>query len=64
MTRRDFELIASAVKNARLYGNHSTERGDAVTTVALNLADALETNNTRFDRARFLTACGVGGKLK
>lgn len=51
MTRRDFELIAGAVLSATRCGH--TEH------VARELADRLASTNPRFDRQRFLEACGV-----
>jgi hypothetical protein len=51
MTRRDFELIARAVRSAAVVGR--------VGFVARPLADALASTNPRFDRGRFLEACGV-----
>ena len=59
MTKKDYELIAAAVReNAAL-----TRRDDAfkaaVADVAGSLAVALASDNPRFDRARFLAACGV-----
>jgi hypothetical protein len=53
MTRRDFELIAGALRNAGSLG--------VTRHVAEALADALATSNARFDRERFLEACKPGG---
>jgi hypothetical protein len=55
MTKKDFELIA-AVCRTRLYGDLTKAQRD---TVAAHFADALERTNPRFDRERFLKACGV-----
>lgn len=71
MTRKDFELIARAVRHARPTvspaDHRSGSRGWAVVSaghmtanhVALFLADELAATNPRFDRERFLKACGV-----
>jgi hypothetical protein len=61
MTRKDFELIAAAVKATRLsYAPHwDPNLFRACDDHAKRLADALATTNAHFDRARFLTACGV-----
>jgi hypothetical protein len=56
MTRRDFELIADAVRRAN-NGGPEAER------VAASLAAALATRNPFFDRARFMTACGCNRRL-
>jgi hypothetical protein len=51
MTRKDYQLIAEVF--ARSTGD------DLAKILAENLADKLEQDNPRFDKARFLTACGV-----
>lgn len=53
MTKKDFELIAEVIGNA-WHGSADT-RAD----IANAFADELENTNPRFDRAKFLTACGV-----
>ncbi len=60
MTKKDFELIAAAVSRASAWQptEHVT-RAYALQHVADELADALATTNPKFDRARFLAACGV-----
>ncbi|MCE5292966.1 MAG: hypothetical protein LLG14_27535 [Nocardiaceae bacterium] len=67
MTKKDFELIAAVFANLLREPIHpdcddpEAEQGaiDGIRTAAVNLADALATTNPRFDRARFLQACGV-----
>ena len=53
MTRKDYVLIARNIEQA--YYLDDTQRN----TIAQDLADSLSMDNPRFDRARFLTACGV-----
>lgn len=61
MTKKDFILIAGAIKQTR---DAYIKAGD---TTALNvnygmiknITTALATTNPAFDRARFLTACGI-----
>ena len=53
MTRKDYVLIARNIEQA--YYLDDTQRN----TMAQDLADSLSMDNPRFDRARFLTACGV-----
>ncbi len=73
MTRKDFELIASTLKaeadrlQSRMDIVQSREGRVAVElliaqhiTTANALASALWGTNPRFDRERFLRACGVG----
>lgn len=58
MTRKDYELIARAFSDKRAeYGS----RGDKliVDDIASELANSLHCTNARFDRVRFLRACGV-----
>lgn len=54
MTRKDYELIAAAIKT-QVAGH---ERDLATKVVAEAIAQALQRDNPRFDRARFLKACG------
>jgi hypothetical protein len=55
MTRKDYVMIADAIKAQ--YKPHNDP--DTIQEIALGLADLLEGDNARFDRARFLSACGV-----
>jgi hypothetical protein len=53
MTRKDFQLIADVIATAW----HASE--ESRRDMAESMADALAGTNDRFDRAKFLTACGV-----
>ena len=55
MTRKDYILIASVLKNFQSDGGDVIER-DAI---AYDFADKLGQENPRFDRRRFLVASGV-----
>lgn len=62
MTKKDFELIARAMREGRTYvgTDFAADReSDLHTLCCYRLADALATTNPRFDRAKFLQACGV-----
>jgi len=65
MTRKDYVMIAGIIKDCNLIPtlNKNKENGliqaDMLFTVASQLAYKLEQDNPRFDRDRFLTACGV-----
>lgn len=68
MTRKDYQLIADAIKGSNVHyqfteGSESTRNADAyrngVANVANTLAFVLSRDNPRFDRAKFLKACGV-----
>ena len=56
MTRKDFELIASTIRNMP---SHAASLRTARESCARAFADALGATNPRFDKARFLKACGV-----
>jgi len=56
MTRKDYQLIADVFAN---FGKIIILEETIGADIARNLADALQGDNPRFDRARFLAACGV-----
>ena len=72
MTRKDYEWIAGVLyynrRNMGLPSQNESAKDCAIRTgyeVALNdvaymLADGCQRDNPRFDRARFLKACGMG----
>lgn len=51
MEKRNFEIIARAFATCA--------NGATKATIASQIADALERTNPRFDRFKFLHACGV-----
>lgn len=57
MTRKDYELIADAIKQHSAAAN--PDAAAAVRRVAHELTEALSADNSRFDTSRFLKACGV-----
>jgi hypothetical protein len=60
MTRKDYEAIASVVSYVGdMYQSQQNEY-EAILTLAEGLADTLARDNARFDRSRFLEACGFG----
>ena len=63
MTRKDYILIASRIRISREapLGEHICQDSwnRACEDVACSIATALATDNPRFDRERFLKACGV-----
>lgn len=65
MTRKDYVLIAEVLKGSRpapytdLENLTSRNMWSIWRTTSRNMADALASDNPRFDRARFLEACGV-----
>lgn len=60
MTRKDFELIAAALADARrlILSQERCGAAKAHDLAALCVAQALATTNPRFDQRRFLIAAG------
>jgi len=58
MTRKDYELIARAIKSALEKETENHERQVGISRVAHILAFELENNNPRFQTSKFLKACG------
>lgn len=62
MTKKDYELLAKAIYGSLIQSgkleaqDHYIEQFKITTW---HVADALERNNPRFDRDRFISACGV-----
>jgi hypothetical protein len=57
MTRKDYELIAKAIKDARAQVPSNNASAHAVMDVlAINLSNALFNDNTRFNSDRFIKA--------
>lgn len=63
MTRKDYVAIAAALKAARMntYTSGAVVQTHlhAVNSTAAQIADVMARDNPRFDRGRFLKACGV-----
>ena len=57
MTRKDYILIAAAIAAAKIDAMTGAEY--ARKCITHNIALALASDNPRFDRERFLKACGV-----
>lgn len=66
MTRKDYVLIAQAIKWEHDTPGIDGERERAIVeraqfNMASTIANALRTDNPRFDRERFMQACGFEG---
>lgn len=62
MTKKDYELIAQILKGAQNYEatfNDNEKGAKAIEGITQTFATMLATTNPRFNRAKFLTACGV-----
>lgn len=59
MTKKDYELLAAAVRAALHEAGSNLSFESGVIATAEKLADRLALDNQRFDRARFIAACGI-----
>ena len=60
MTRKDYELIAGAIKSMQdAYTGDDWTINGAMYPFASQISDALEKTNPLFNRDKFLKACGV-----
>ena len=57
MTRKHYEILAQAINNG-IAGNTVAPEGD-VMAVVTEVASALKAENPRFDKVKFLKACGI-----
>lgn len=60
MTKKHFEKIAQTIKWELGKWPEDSQAEDALTNIANELAAEFKGVNPRFDRGRFLAACGVG----
>lgn len=67
MTKKDYELIAKAIRDTQarinagsIAKNSLLDQLRGVRRTAAHLSDALAVENPRFDAGRFLAACGYG----
>ena len=58
LTRKDYVLIARAVNDARNASERELAERDGIDAAVEYIADALATDNPRFDRTMFMLACG------
>jgi len=60
MTRKDYVMVADSIKASREnWEGFTPDAQEAIDGLARSLASKLAQDNARFDRARFLDACGV-----
>jgi len=59
MTRKDYVMIAEILKFNRRDFNEGEDGLSLLNILSHQFANSLQDDNPRFDRARFLTACGV-----
>lgn len=58
MTRKDFELIAEAMRWSLTHGTGQQHAVEQHRLAVQNLANSLRSTNPRFDVQRFVAACG------
>lgn len=59
MTRKDYELLASALRSTKPDEKQNVKFSLQWSGDVAAIANALEADNPRFNRARFLAACGI-----
>ena len=59
MTRKDYVMIAETLRMNRKDFNKGEDGLMLLDILAHQFSNSLEADNPRFDRARFLVACGV-----
>ena len=59
MTRKDYVMISSILKGMQKQFKEGEEGNTLLWILAQQFANELQADNPRFDRARFLEACGV-----
>jgi hypothetical protein len=64
MTKKDYELIASIIKDYIDYSYNVEDTDDFIVhdyaeRIAYKMAETLASKNPRFDKEKFLKACGV-----
>ena len=72
MSRKHFNAIAAAINQSVVQidnayftrGSGHTAAMDGIRTVAVNIANVCADSNPRFNRNRFLVACGVAEYAK
>jgi hypothetical protein len=60
MSRKDYRLIAAAIREARGISYRLVDQ-ITIDIVAGSIAEKLGEDNSAFDRAKFLNACEIGG---
>lgn len=59
MTKKDYEAIARVIARNTRIADGDASRLSAVALIADGIADAMAADNPRFDRRRFVAACGL-----
>lgn len=62
MTRKDYVLIADAMRHSRIFLDSTDDNGDSLTqwlSTVEKVAEYLRGENIRFDSSKFYGACGV-----
>jgi len=63
MTKKDYILIASVLKESKSFPIEIRETNKKIITIndliSEKMADVLQKENPRFNREKFLTACGL-----
>ena len=59
MSRKDYVAVAAIIR-AEILCYIGTQAEVAAVTIGKRMADYFQSDNPRFDRKKFLAACGIG----
>ena len=59
MTKKDYELIANVINGCVKYDTGELTGKQMLVEVSYQLAEFLKQDNPRFDKNKFITACGI-----
>ena len=60
MSRKNYQALAAAILESKTESSTALGSFTVLQRTAGRIADVLAADNPRFDRSRFLTACGFG----
>ena len=58
-SRKDFETVAEVLRDKMAGKSKNTDTVEMCESIADSLADVFAKSNPRFDRTRFMDACGL-----
>lgn len=59
MTRKDYILLADALRRARIETLRTGHDAEGIRIAAIEIAYELKDDNPAFDKERFMKACGI-----
>lgn len=58
-TKRTFEMVAGQIEDGFVFLKQGTNPMQSLRSVAWNIANGFEMDNPRFNKVKFLNACGI-----